>query len=469
MGTTPFGAGIGTDSTLRIQPQNWTPPDGAYVMCLGSDRIGQVNRLAVGDFLEFGQTGDFDTTTIFRVVSRTRGPATMPGDTYWEASIRIDGVAHATRRIEAGRTRDLVDMAANVSNLTAGDHALAFRLELKGSAGVHNEVELPAWYIDSLTFDGGDTFTPFGIGDLASWWEADFTTITTTGPDINTITPTGSIGDDFSTTGTEEPDLTTLLAADAVLFDGVNDRLESDAAAVQWSFLHDGSGMTASLAVHPTAAAAETIFASFDGSTTADIGLAFQRSATGEISLKVGNGSGTALLVDATSATAEITYSAELLGPFVVGETLTFVGSGETGVIAGLTDAGSTGTIIMREMSGTPLVSDTLLGGTSAATADVDTVTENVALPISTTSVITLRMLDGATDEFEIRIDGLVLLKGAFTGTVSPSASTGALSIGDLPGGGDAFTGYVNAWTAYTARKLDSEIEALESYLTRWP
>jgi hypothetical protein len=44
-------------------------------------------------------------------------------------SLRIDGGERASTLLEPGRTRDRVDLAANVSKL-AGAHELAFRLEL---------------------------------------------------------------------------------------------------------------------------------------------------------------------------------------------------------------------------------------------------------------------------------------------------------------------------------------------------
>jgi hypothetical protein len=47
----------------------------------------------------------------------------------WRASLRIDGTERVGQLLVPGRTRDRVDLAANVSKL-AGDHELAFRLEL---------------------------------------------------------------------------------------------------------------------------------------------------------------------------------------------------------------------------------------------------------------------------------------------------------------------------------------------------
>lgn len=75
---------------------------------------------------------------------------------------------------------------------------------------------------------------------------------------------------------------------------------------------------------------------------------------------------------------AEITYSGEAGGPFTLGEVVSFVGSGARGRLVYLDDNGLTGTM-MFAMEGTtvPLATDTMLGVSSAATADVDAVVTN--------------------------------------------------------------------------------------------
>lgn len=72
------------------------------------------------------------------------------------------------------------------------------------------------------------------------------------------------------------------------------------------------------------------------------------------------------------AATWEFAYDNEASGPFVEDETLTF-GGGGTATLVDLTDNGTTGTMSVRMISGdAPVDDDTIAGGTSNATADVD-------------------------------------------------------------------------------------------------
>jgi len=128
-GLTAFNLGIGTDQG-RIDPLNYTPPEGSFAFVLGSDIAGQLNDLEVGDYVEAKQTADFDTTTVVRVTVRTRAPVTMPAGIGWKFSLRIDGSERASQILvpDDDLVRDR-ELAANVSQL-AGDHELALRLEL---------------------------------------------------------------------------------------------------------------------------------------------------------------------------------------------------------------------------------------------------------------------------------------------------------------------------------------------------
>lgn len=72
-------------------------------------------------------------------------------------------------------------------------------------------------------------------------------------------------------------------------------------------------------------------------------------------------------------ASHQIWYDNEASGPFTVTETLTF-GGGGTAELLVLNDEGLTGNMIIRMISGSdPVDNDTISGGTSSATADVDT------------------------------------------------------------------------------------------------
>lgn len=129
LGLTGFNLGLGVDQG-RIEPDNYTPPEGDFVFVLGSDIAGQFLDFEVGDYVEAKQTADFDTTTIARVTVRTRAPETMPAGLGWKFSLRIDGSERASEILEPDDdfVRDR-EFAANVSQLS-GDHELSVRLEL---------------------------------------------------------------------------------------------------------------------------------------------------------------------------------------------------------------------------------------------------------------------------------------------------------------------------------------------------
>lgn len=216
----------------RIMPVNFTPQEGDWVYCFGSDLLNDFQLIAGGDFMELSRLDDFELTIIVRFRSRMRGPSQMPeivevtsaavgdytvtvngadhdytavpADTIdtitfalvdlintgtqaveaeqfvngvlgiirddpddalvvgvtgnlathtaeWKASIRVDAVERSSAILSPGRTRDRNDMGANVAAL-AGDHTLAFRLELVSTAPSPIRVELPAFYLDPVIF-----------------------------------------------------------------------------------------------------------------------------------------------------------------------------------------------------------------------------------------------------------------------------------------------------------------------------
>ena len=128
MALTAWNRELGTTQG-RVDPQGFTPPQGEFVFILGRDLPGLVQRLEVGDFVEVKQTANFGDTKLVRLRARMRPPASVPAGVAWKASLRIDGGERASALLVPGRTRDRVDLAANVSKLL-GDHELGFRLEL---------------------------------------------------------------------------------------------------------------------------------------------------------------------------------------------------------------------------------------------------------------------------------------------------------------------------------------------------
>ena len=151
MALTAWNRELGTTQG-RLMPQGFVPPEGTFAFVLGRDLAGLTQRLAVGDFVEVNQTADFGGASFVRFRARMRPPKALPPGLSWRASLRVDGVDRASTVLTPGRTRDRADLAGNVSKLS-GDHQLAFRLQLAGSAPAPVEVELPAFYADFVLLD----------------------------------------------------------------------------------------------------------------------------------------------------------------------------------------------------------------------------------------------------------------------------------------------------------------------------
>jgi len=112
-----------------MAPGSYIPASGTFAFVLGHDLPGLAQKLAAGDHVEVRQTASFGDVKLVRVRARMRPPSSVPAGLAWRASLRIDGTERAGAALQPGQTRDRIDLAANVSKL-AGDHELAFRLEL---------------------------------------------------------------------------------------------------------------------------------------------------------------------------------------------------------------------------------------------------------------------------------------------------------------------------------------------------
>lgn len=126
MALTAWNRELGTTQG-RIAPAAFTPPEGTFAFVLGRDLPGLTQKLEIGDFVEVKQTADFGEAQLVRFRARMRPPESVPAGLAWKASLRIDGSERASALLVPGRTRDRVDLAANVSKLS-GDHEIAFRL-----------------------------------------------------------------------------------------------------------------------------------------------------------------------------------------------------------------------------------------------------------------------------------------------------------------------------------------------------
>lgn len=158
MGLTAFTRDVAITQG-RIEPANWTPQDaGAWVFGLGRDDPGIAEVLNVGDSVlvsqAFGWSGG---GYVLRAPARLRPPSTIPLGVWWRASLLVDGVEVIGHTIPPARpgqpagTLDFHDFGCVVALLT-GTHTIGFRLQLQGTAGEY-EVEIPAFYVDALTFD----------------------------------------------------------------------------------------------------------------------------------------------------------------------------------------------------------------------------------------------------------------------------------------------------------------------------
>ncbi len=62
----------------RVQPTDFTPPDGDWVFCLGSNPPGVFSFLKHGEEDATNQDEDFDTSEVLNLRVRTRGPIKVP-------------------------------------------------------------------------------------------------------------------------------------------------------------------------------------------------------------------------------------------------------------------------------------------------------------------------------------------------------------------------------------------------------
>jgi len=130
MAFTPFDAALGTRQG-RLAPVGFEPTSGDFAFVLGSDRAGDIHDFEIGDHAEVQQDVDVTSDNFIRASIRLRNPGAVPAGVNWEASITVGGVKKTSMLLAPGRTRDRVDMAANVSKLS-GVQTVGLRLELVG-------------------------------------------------------------------------------------------------------------------------------------------------------------------------------------------------------------------------------------------------------------------------------------------------------------------------------------------------
>ena len=110
--------------------QGRTAP-GSFV--LGSGEQGYVFDLAAGDYAELVQDVDVTGIDLIRPRMSLRVPRGLSPSSTWEVSVIVDGQKLARATTLPRWTRELTDLAANVSKL-AGVHRVGVRLELLEAA-----------------------------------------------------------------------------------------------------------------------------------------------------------------------------------------------------------------------------------------------------------------------------------------------------------------------------------------------
>lgn len=153
--STPFTRELGTRQG-RIVPAGTTPADGSHVMCFGFDEALHMESFNVGDYVQISQTAEFAAgTKLLRVVGDVREPQiTLPGTLAWRLGLWIDGTLHAAHLIRGGGRTRRRHLAANVSKLGAGNHAVTLRLELRDTS-VPDGVFLSPTPVGSAELFGG--------------------------------------------------------------------------------------------------------------------------------------------------------------------------------------------------------------------------------------------------------------------------------------------------------------------------
>ncbi len=94
-------------------------------------------------------------------------------------------------------------------------------------------------------------WSPTDLPGLALWLRGDLG-VSTSGSSVTAWANQGSLGGSFTqAAGPMQPGTATLGANTVVRYDGVDDSLQHDGAASDWTFLHDGSGATIYLVFRP--------------------------------------------------------------------------------------------------------------------------------------------------------------------------------------------------------------------------
>ncbi len=104
--------------------------DGTIAFVLGDDQPGSRAPLEPGDHVEVVQDVDLTGIDLVRVTGWLRAPAGLPIGLGWRVDLMVDGTPRAGLTARPGATKDLRDLAANVSKVQ-GVRAVGIRLSLQ--------------------------------------------------------------------------------------------------------------------------------------------------------------------------------------------------------------------------------------------------------------------------------------------------------------------------------------------------
>lgn len=122
MGLNCFNSKLGTS-------QGRIPSGEDFVFVLGDEQPGEFHDIKIGDYAEVVQETDLTGVNLLRVSGNMQIPESTPSDFKWVVSIVIDDLPYVRLTSLSGHSRNITDMAANVSKLS-GIHRVGVRLTL---------------------------------------------------------------------------------------------------------------------------------------------------------------------------------------------------------------------------------------------------------------------------------------------------------------------------------------------------
>ena len=110
----------------RIQPSQWTPPDGDWCFLIGSEDDAVEEAIEVGDRFDVTQVVDLTNVSTISFAFKFRNTSTPSID--FVASFLVSDTELWSERISHGEVREYARRTINVSQL-GGDRKIAMRLE----------------------------------------------------------------------------------------------------------------------------------------------------------------------------------------------------------------------------------------------------------------------------------------------------------------------------------------------------